>query len=188
MFVLVFCTVAGYAQKLKKGSLDFLKNEKELNVVFDYSNVIFKFEDGIDEDKYVERQVIMEGEQWKKDWVNLKDSIKAGCLHSKFIKDFNIVLFDEGFMLRVGVFPSANYQIVIKVNEIVTGKNAGPFSDDPNMSVEVSVTSLNSTNVLANVQMKKTTGKPFSNTLGRIETVYENIGKDLGKFIVKKIK
>jgi hypothetical protein len=50
---LLLLTSASSQKGLKKVKLDFLKGEKELNVVFDYSNTIFKAEDGIDEEIYV---------------------------------------------------------------------------------------------------------------------------------------
>lgn len=100
ILLLTFCFLTTYGQKLVEGNLKMLKNEKIINVVFDYSNVAFRFDDSEEEKRYVDRKVIEEGEEWKIGWEAIKAAIKTGLLHPEFIKEFNLELFDNNYELK----------------------------------------------------------------------------------------
>jgi hypothetical protein len=189
MLSIVFCIASAQAQKLKEGSLDFLKGETKLNISFDYTELKV---DGKAEKEFVEHNVermnIEEpesGDIWKAEWDN---SFRIKIFHPGFIKETNRELFDNDRKLRIGTFDDANYQAIVKVFEIIPGKNAGPFSDDPNVNVEVVFTKIDNNEVLAKILIKKSLGKPFSNFEGRIGSAYENVGENFGKFLAKKLK
>jgi hypothetical protein len=187
ILLFTFCFLTTYGQRLVEGNLNVLKNEKTINVVFDYSNVVFRFDDSEEETRYVERKVIEEGEQWRTEWETTKTNIKSGILYPEFIKEFNLELFDNNCPLKGGNYVDANYTMIVVMKVICTGKNAGPASDDPYIEASVIIKKTGTDDIIAKIDIKRTTGKPFSNTIGRIETVYENIGEDLGEFFAKNI-
>jgi len=177
-------TSASPQKSLKKVKLDFLKGEKELNIVFDYSGTIFKAEDGKDESIYVEKQTITEGEQWIEYWNSLKDTIKAGSFYPKFIKDFNLKLLGENCRLRGGNFPQGNYTAHIIIKVICTG--GVPF-DKPYIVSDIIFTKTGSEEIIAQFWLQ-TDGNSFSNTMGRVESAHERFGKYLAEIIEKKIR
>jgi hypothetical protein len=178
------CFIHINAQKITIGNLAFLKSEKVINVSFDYSNVVFTFNDGEDEAKYVEREVIENGNEWKTEWETTKTKIKTGLLHSDFLKSFNLALYDNDCALKGGEFENADYTMVFIIQAINTGKI--PL-DDPYIISNV-IVKTRTGEIVCQIDLKKTTGRSFSDVVGRIKTVYENIGKDLGEFIAKKVK
>ena len=188
LLLLSFCFLSSYGQKLVEGNLNVLKNEKIINVVFDYSNVAFRFDDSEEEKRYVDRKVIEEGEEWKIGWEAIKAAIKTGLLHPEFVKEFNLELFDNNCELKGGNYETANYTMTVVMNVICSGKNAGPFSDDPYIEAYVLVKKTGSNEVVAKIEMKRVTGNSFSDLTGRIEIAYENLGEELGEFFAKKIR
>ena len=179
-FALLF--VSAIAQKNQNITLGFLRGETELNVIFDYSNVIFTFENGMSEERYVERQTIKEGDEWRAEWEATKDSIKAGCKHSKFFKDFNLTFFDKNYKLRGGDFPQAKYTMVVEIRRIWLGNRYSPL-----LYSNSSIILTNSVDSIAEFQVE-TVGNPYGKTLWQVESLYERIGKELAKLIVRKIK
>ena len=178
------------AQKIRNEDFGFLRGEKELNIEFDYSDVIFKFngDDGIPESKYVERQLISEGEEWKEMWEVFKEELKSGIKHPNFIREFNLSLFDKGCMLRGGNFENANYTLLIKIKTMCTAKTGFIAIDDPYIECSVTFKDNTSNNTISQIQIGRTNGKPYYSYYQQFESVYENIGKDLGKSIAKNIK
>ncbi len=187
LILLTLCFLNSYGQKLVEGNLEFLKNEKTIHVVFDYSKTVFLFDDSEPEGRYVERQAIEEGEQWKIDWETKKAAIKSGLFHPEFLKEFNLEIFDNNGSLKGGTYETAKYTMVVVINVICSGRNAGPMSDDPYMSATIYIRETGSSKNLAQIEIKKIEGSPFSDLSGRIESNFENVGDELGEFMAKKI-
>jgi len=183
--IFALCCTSISAQRLKEGDLNFLKGEKELNIIVDYSHIIFKFGNGIDEEKYVERQAIKEGEQWREKWMTLKDSIKSGSKNTFLFKEFNLALFERGCTLRGGNFAQANYTMNIVIKEICIGEV--PF-DDPYIVLDIFFTKTNSTDKIAVFKTNTTNIMAFANMEWRVETLHKQAGKKFGYFIANKIK
>jgi hypothetical protein len=188
ILLFTFCFLTTYAQRLVEGNLNVLKNEKTINVVFDYSNVVFRFDDSEEETRYVERKVIEEGEQWKTDWESKKAAIKAGIFLPEFIKEFNLELFENSCSLRGGNYDSAKYTMVVVIKVICSGRNAGPVSDDPYISATIFIRETATNQNIAKIEISKIEGSPFSDFSGRIESAFENVGNELGEYLAKKIK
>jgi hypothetical protein len=157
------------AQKLNQGSLDFLKDEKELNIVLDFSNVII---DGKSEKEFLELQAIRGGEQWKLKWEN---EVKR-YLYKKFTDNCNLQ-FIGNYEFRVGNFPGANYQASIKVINIDAYGG---------VDVEVIFTKMNSTDVLASTLFYGK-GGTFGTKENLMGDGFRRAGYKLGKIIVKKL-
>lgn len=187
LILLTLCFLNSYGQKLVEGNLEFLKNEKTIHIIFDHSKTVFLFDDSDPEERYVERKVIEEGEQWKSDWETKKRSIQSGLFCAVFLKELNLEIFDNNCTLRAGKYDTAKYTMVVEIKVICSGRNAGPMSDDPYMSATIFIRETGSNKNLAQIDIKKIEGSPFSDLSGRIESVYENVGDELGEFIAKKI-
>lgn len=172
-----------YAQKYPKIDLSFLKGQNELNIIFDYSNMSFIFEDNMPEERYVEKQTITEGEKWKLEWETTKDSIRAGCKHKNFFKDFNLALFDDEYKLRGGNFLNAEYTMIVKISVIRVGQIV---SHSPYIVANIFFVETNSDNKSDEIQIVAE-GNPFSGMLGRIESAYESLGKSLAQLIMKRM-
>lgn len=187
LLIVTLCFLTSYGQKLVEGNLKFLKNEKTIHIIFDYSNTVFLFDDSESEEKYVEREVIEEGEQWKTDWETKKRNIQSGLFNAKFLKEFNLEIFDNNCSLRAGKYETAKYTMVVVIKVICSGRNAGPMSVDPYMSATIFIMETGSSQNLAQIEIKKIEGSPFSDLSGRIESVFENVGDELGEFMAQKI-
>jgi hypothetical protein len=181
---LLFLISASPQKGIKNVKLGFLKGEKELNIIFDYSNTIFKAEDGIDEEIYIEKNTIKEGEQWKEKWVSFKDTIKSGCFHSNFLKDFNLYFLDKNSKLRGGNFSKSKYTLNIKILGICIGRV--PF-DSPLILSNISFLITETSEIIAQFNFT-TDGNSYTNEAGRVESAYERLGKHLAEIIEKKRK
>lgn len=186
--LLALCFLNSYGQKLVDGNLEFLKNEKTIHIIFDHTKTVFLFDDSEPEERYVERKVIEEGEQWKSDWETKKRSIQSGLFCAVFLKELNLEIFDNNCTLRAGKYDTAKYTMVVEIKVICSGRNAGPMSDDPYMSATIYIRETGSNKNLAQIEIKNIEGSPFSDLSGRIESVYENVGDELGEFMAKKIR
>ena len=160
LLVSTFC----FGQKLVEGNLNFFKGESKINFVFDYSNVIFKFngDDGISEKNWVERKVIEKGVEWKENWELFKYYIVRGDLQPYFIKDFNLVFFDKNCDFRGVIDENSNYTAIVKIKVMCTAK-IGFFTDDPYIICDVVFIETETKRNVAQIQFKKVNGKPYVN-------------------------
>jgi hypothetical protein len=110
IFLIACCQLFVFHGIAQKSSYEFLKSEKQLNIVMDYSIVKI---DGYTEPEFIEYQCIRGGEKWKTKW----DSIIKKDLYQKFTGYFN-----ENFIgkseLRGGNFPDAGYVATVKLVKI----------------------------------------------------------------------
>ena len=103
LFVVLLSVATMYgasAQKFKP-SPTFLKGATEINVVFDYSQVMYKKDS---QSKYYKEK----GKKWVEEWEGKRRENNA----STFIKDVNEELKGKA---TVDVYPEAEYTLIVKV-------------------------------------------------------------------------
>lgn len=154
------------AQKLKEGSLDFLNNQTELNIVFDYTHLKI-------EGKSEEYYAIKEGKEWQKDWNNSKKEF-----FEKFVNSMNLELINRENKLRCGSYGDAKYQATIWVLEL---------DDDNDMNAEVIIHKISDNQALARITLYGAAGA-FGTMANLVGDAMKDAGKKLGKFLAKKLK
>jgi hypothetical protein len=187
MMVLAFSLLAtaASAQKLK-GKIDFLKGIERVNIVFDFEGLTIN---GKSEASFVEllkeEKTAEIADDWKSEWENsqrerFKTSYMKGCNDK----------LNNG---SIGVFPEAQYTIVVKIEDIDPGVYAGPFSRAAKIKSTVSFAKTGEEAILASY-----TSKDYNNAgngiycpplrFDRIDTGFNEAGEKLGKVLNKNLK
>jgi hypothetical protein len=192
LFVLAtMLTTAGFSQKIVKveGDLGFLKSQKELNLVYDYSEMgvgDFKTEEEYVNSKvkeYNEKEA-GKGDKWKESW----KTSRARVYHPKF---------EELFNKYAGVKASQNnenatHTLIIKTVFTEPGFNVGVMSRPAAVSFEYIFVETGSDKVIAKYTHAKVPGAQAMgydfDTSTRISESYAKSGKMLGGFIAKATK
>jgi len=177
-----FIAVGAQAQTLK-GKLDFLKNQEKVNIIFDFSS--FKI-DGDPIGEYVEERTENKSEEDAAEWIAEWEGSARVDFKEKYIKYCN----DELKRLEVGVFPEAEYTIVVKIDDIDPGNFAGPFSNPAKIKSTVSFLKTGEETVLATISKNKDYNNYFLSPVEfhRIGGGFGEAGKMLAKFLNKKVK
>ena len=169
------------AQKLK-GKIDFLKGQEEVNLVFDFSNLSVN---GKSVDRYIKDRTNKKSEEETASWIaewegSARDGFKE--LYTKYCND-ELDKFD------VGVFPDAEYTIIVKIDDIDPGNFAGPFSNPAKIKSTVNIIKTGEETILASI-----TGNDDYNNYAllpvefhRITAGFGEAGKELAKFLNKKL-
>lgn len=110
LLCLLILSTASFAKKKKTNPYEFLRNQKQLHLVIDYSNAVIH---GLSEDDFLELQAIKGGEEWKTKW---EEEIKKE-LYLKFVGEVNTPLIGK-YDLRVANYPDAEYQATIQIQSI----------------------------------------------------------------------
>ena len=179
------------AQKVE-GTLSFLKQSEELNVVFEYKGMMIKKQT---EKEYVSTKVKEMnkdeeglGDNWKTEWeTTYKDFIK-----SMFLEYFNAEF--AGMGLEAGEFETAQYTATVKTIWFDPGFATEKKISPSIVSVDVIFTQKNSSTMLAKVSIKQAKGNvsDVGNSLGseerRIGSSYAAVGEQLGKLVAKILK
>ena len=148
------------AQSSKKTSWDFLKGQKELNVVFDYSDL--KIENQAESVYFAYK-----GEKWATKWENGKTEF-----FSKFVGEAN----GKSKSIVLGNTPNAEFTATVKILSL---------DDDWDMKVVVIFTKTNDNNVLATKTIKGSAGT-FGSATNLTGDAMLSTGRKFGKFISKK--
>ncbi|HBW82032.1 MAG TPA: hypothetical protein DEF78_20700, partial [Sphingobacterium sp.] len=114
------------------GNFNFLQDQKELNVQFDYTPLTF-YNEKISEEEYVKRRVKeisdskgkMEGEIWKSDW----EQSKANDFQNKFIS-----LLNRNVNIESSKNPNAKYTLIVQSIWIYPGWYAGVMAQAAKVS------------------------------------------------------
>ncbi len=179
------------AQKLVEGSLAFLKNEKQIHFVFDYTDMKV---DGDPEEKYVAKEVKDKnkdkkgsGDEWKKKW---ETTYRTKYFQERFISDFNK---ETKGALEGGYFENAKYQAIIKTIDMDPGFYGGVIQAEAWVKLVVTITEKGSSDVLAKIEIKKAEGSKYDMVSMpvfelRIASAYGEGGEDLAEFLIKQIK
>lgn len=180
------------AQKInvKSGGLDFLKNQKKLNIAYDYSNMgVGKFDK---EEDYINKKVTElnekeagSGDKWKESWI----SDRKERFEPKFEELFNKTL--EKNNLVGGDFSDAEYTLILKTTFTEPGFNVGVARKNAYTDLEAVFVKTGSTDPVAIVTIEKSPGRGGMgydfDTGFRIQESYAKAGKELGQYLAKKV-
>lgn len=168
--------------KLIDGDPSVLKNEKNINIEFTYTNMsVGKFED---EKDYIDKKKTEyndkeagRGDKWEKSWITDRKFV----FEPKFIE-----LFEKNTDMTVT--PSAKYTLIFHTTRTEPGYNIYISKKNAEINAEVTIVeTANRKKVIAVISIKNAPGRTFSGndfaTGERIAECYAVAGKKLGKFI-----
>lgn len=192
LFFVMLISAAMFGQKVKlvSGNLDFLKEVKNVNVKFDFSDVTF-YKEKMSESAYLEKREkeitadkgAGEFSKWRADW----ERTKAVQIPDKFLASFN----KYGDM-KAAVGSNAKYTLKVKTTWIYPGWFAGVMNQPSKVSTLLQfVETANPSNVLAEIDSQNAPGDNFvglPNNNDRIAEAYAKTSKELVQFIAKKLK
>lgn len=177
------CSVQAMAIKFKvlEGNMDAVKNEAQVNIVYDYSKMgVGKFDD---EGEYVKKKRADynekesgRGDSWAKAWK--ADRTK------RYEPAFEELFNKHSEKTKVGNYPSAKYTMIFKTTFTEPGFNVHVMRKNASIDGEFwIVETANQNNVIAKVQMRDCPGRTFGgydyDTGLRIEECYAMAGKSL---------
>lgn len=193
VLTVLFASTVTMAQEIVKGDLGFLKDQKEVNVEFDYSNLTMM------KDKKTEAQYVAErladlnekgkgtGTAWKKKWEGAREAI----WQPKFMELINIVLGKEKKDVSFQEdLSSAKYTLIVEVVWIFPGWDVSMMKQPAKVTTNLKfVETANKSNVICEIFSENKPGdqwgSQFSNE-SRIGEGFAKTGKDLAKFLAKK--
>lgn len=182
------------AQKMRivSGNYDFLKDQKELNLVMDYSNVTF-YKENMNEAAYIskrEKDILNAGkpltevEDWKNDW----EYSKKVSFSEKFIASMN----KNSSIITSLNNTDAKYTLYVKTVWIYPGWYAGVMTQPAKVNTILRFVETADNNVvLMEIESKEAPGDNFvgvPNNNDRIAEGYAKTAKTLAKKISKKVK
>lgn len=194
LLLFVTMTTLASAQKMKvtSGDFKFLKGEKELNLVMDYSNVKF-YKENMDETAYIqkrEKDILdsdkdkTEVEKWKKDW----EYSKSTTFVDKFLASMN----KNSSLNTAENNTTAKYTLIVETVWIYPGWYAGVMAQPSKVSTVLKfVETANPNIVLLEITSNKAPGDNFvgvANNNDRIAEGYAKTAKSLAKMLRKKVK
>jgi hypothetical protein len=178
-----------YAQKIK-GSVDFLKDQSNVNLAFVFEETTF---DGESQESYLKgkrKREDTEAEadkvvgEWKAAW----EGEARSDFKQIFIKYCNDEL--DKFSFKVGEYPDAAYTIVVNVEDVDPGNFAGPFSHPAKLKATFSFVKTGDTNALATLKVKDIYNPAILSVeeFSRIKGAFGELGKELGTKLRKTLK
>jgi len=173
------------AQKIS-GDITPLKDQKEVNVVLDFSGTLVN---GGSEDKYIADETKGKSESDKAQWLADWNETMRENSYSQLISGLEKWLSDKWF--SVGEYKNASYTIIVKVKDITTGTFAGPFSKPSAIKADVSFVKKGDTTPFATVAYKnsKNTFSSVTPVLSaRIAMSFVSLGNDLSAAISNALK
>ena len=165
--ILISTSLNAQDMKIVKGDFNFLKGEKEINVEFDFSNVILMKEEK-SEAQYVEERTkeLNEknngvGDEWKKNWASSKELIWI----PKFLELVNIVLSKEKKDMSFNEeVTTAKYTLIVETVWIYLGWDAGVMKQAAKVTTLLKfVETANKSNVLLEITSKEAPGDKWGN-------------------------
>ena len=189
----VSCTMMSQDMEVVKGDFGFLKDQKEINVEFDYSKMTLMKEKKA-EAQYVEERAkeLNEknkgvGDIWKKKWHPSKELI----WNPKFLELINVVLSKDGkeVSFQEGL-TAAKYTLIVETVWIYPGWDAGIMKQPAKVSTNLKfVETANKSNVLLEISSENAPGDQWGNNYSnesRIGEGYAKTAKSLAKMLLKK--
>ena len=196
LLVLLFTVAIGFSQKMKvtKGDFKFLSGQKDVNVEFNYSNLLL-MKDNLTESKYVEnrKNELNEktrgvGDSWAKKWEGAKQGIwqpKFLELMAATVTKSNDIVFQEGLS-------SAKYTLMVDVVWIYPGWDVAMMKQPAKVSTVLRIVETsNKSNVLLEVTTEHAPGDQWGSNFSnesRIGEGFAKTGKSFGKMISKELK
>lgn len=176
-----------------KGDFGFLKDQKEVNVEFDYSKLTL-LKEKLTEEKYVADRVKdlnekskNNGDIWKKKWVASKDQI----WNPKFLELMNVIFNKEGkdVTFQEGL-TAAKYTLIVNAVWVYPGWDVGIMKQPAKVTTNLKfVETANKSNVLLEVSSEEAPGDQWGNNYSnesRIGEGFAKTAKSLAKMLVKK--
>ena len=189
---LIFAFCGAFSQKMKlKGDMKFMKEVKALDLEFTYDNMSVGKYDA--EEEYLSERVAKrnedepgKGDEWRENWVN----DRAERFEPKFEELINDYLNKEG--IKAGrEMGDAPYKAVIHTTHTEPGFNVGVVRKSAHINVEVMFINKESGETVATMDFKKVPGRDAMgydfDTGYRLQEAYAKLGKEIGKYIVKKV-
>jgi hypothetical protein len=184
--------VTAQDMNVTKGDFGFLKDQKEVNVRFDYSNMKLMKDNKTEEAYVTERRNDLNkktpgvGDSWSKKWASSKEMI----WEPKFMELVNTIFSKK----RVGVVfqqnsEKAKYTLIVETVWIYPGWDAYVMKEKAKVSTVLKfVETANKQNVLLEITSNEAPGTQFGNNFSnesRIGEGYAKTGKSLAKLLVK---
>ncbi len=182
-----------FAQKLKveSGEFDFLKDQKEINVKFNYDGLKL-YKDNISEEEYVAKNVKEKNEKspgkgdgWKKEWYNAREVTYA----PKFLELMNRYLYKEKGIKFQENLPDTKYTLLVNVMWMYPGWNAAVMRQPSKLTTVLQfVETTNPENIVLEISSKNAPGNKFGGTFSDADRMGESFaktGKSLGKLLLK---
>lgn len=195
VLALFFVTSLMTAQDMDvvKGDFGFLKDQKEVNVEFNYSDLKL-MKDNLTNDQYVTERVkdLDEkakgtGKAWEKKWYASRDLI----FEPKFLELMNIVLTkDKKDVVFQEELPQAKYTLIVNVIWFYPGYNVVMSRMAAKVTTNLKfVETANKSNVLLEITSEKAPGDVFGGSFSnedRIAEGFAKTGKSLASMLAKK--
>jgi len=191
---LLLFTGITFAQDMNvvKGNFDFIKNQKEINIEFDYSDFTMMKENKT-EKQYVEERTAELNEKykgngniWQKKWYSAKELIWT----PKFLELINVVLQKEKKELNFQEGLNTPYTLIVKTTWLYPGWDAGIMKQPAKVSTNLKfVETANKSNVLLEITSEEAPGDQWGSNFSnesRIGEGYAKTAKSLAKLIAKK--
>ncbi len=185
--------VSAQDMKVVKGNFDFLKDQKQINVEFDYSKMTV-LKEKLTEAQYIEERSKelneknkASGSFWEKKWKASKELI----WNLKFLELANIVLSkeDKDLVFQEGI-ASAKYTLIVGVVWIYPGWDAMMMKQPAKVTTSLKfVETNNKSNVVLEISSEDAPGDQWGNNFSnesRIGEGFAKTGKSLSKTILKK--
>lgn len=189
----VSCTMMSQDMEVVKGDFGFLKDQKEVNVEFDYGKMTLMKEKK-PEAQYVEdraRELNEKnkgvGDIWKKKWNPSKELI----WNPKFLELINVVFLKDGKEVSFQEdLKEAKYTLIVETVWVYPGWDAGVMKQPAKVSTNLKfVETANKSNVLLEISSENAPGDQWGNNYSnesRIGEGYAKTAKSLAKMLLKK--
>lgn len=188
----VFLASCGAAIKFQSGddSLQFLKNEKQVKAVVDFSKA--SIGSSATEKEYIDSKVSDKnaksagsGDEWKKAW----DADKRRFT-TMFESALNKTLEKRGVSTMFeGNADSAKLTLEVTVTHLEPGFNVGIMSKPSNVTATLKIyKTSNPSDILAVYDVPNSVGSAEFTLTQRLEAAFNNLGYGFGKYIAKKMK
>jgi hypothetical protein len=194
VFAVLFVSSIMTAQDMEviKGDFGFLKDQKEINVEFDYSKMTL-MKEKFPEEQYVANRTKelnekskTTGDIWKKKWNSSKELI----WNPKFLELVNIVLVKEDKEVSFQESLTAKYTLIVESVWIYPGWDAGIMKQPAKVTTQLKfVETSNKSNVLLEISSENAPGDQWGNNFSnesRIGEGYAKTAKSLAKMLLKK--
>jgi hypothetical protein len=191
-----FISGAIFAQDMNvvQGNFDFLKDQKEVNVIFDYSDFTM-MKEKMPEAQYVQehkadldKKAKGNGNIWEKKWIAAREQIWT----PKFLEIANTVLTKEKKDLNFQEGLKTPYTLIVKTVWLFPGWDAGIMKQPAKVTTNLKfVDSSNKSNVLLEITSDEAPGDQWGSNFSnesRLGEGYAKTAKSMSKLIIKKTK
>lgn len=194
LFLLFLISGAAFSQDMNivQGNFDFLKDQPEINIEFDYSSFTMMKEKK-PESQYVEehradldKKAKGNGNIWQKRWIGAKEQIWT----PKFLEIGNIVLSKGGQNVSFQEGATTPYTLIVRTIWIYPGWDAGIMKQPAKVSTNLKfVETADKSKVLLEITSEDAPGDQWGNNYNnesRIGEGYAKTAKSLSKMMLKK--